>query len=112
MSNPVSVTEHFGDQPKAAWVRTMFDRIAPTYDLLNAILSVSLDRGWRRRAVALAQLPKGGTVLDLCGGTGDHALAFRERDRTARIVTSDFSQPMVARAHSKSHRGAKPRLAG
>jgi demethylmenaquinone methyltransferase/2-methoxy-6-polyprenyl-1,4-benzoquinol methylase len=77
-------------------VEGMFDRLAPRYDRMNRIISLGMDRGWRRRTVdALAATP-GGTVLDLACGTGDLC-----RDLAARghvVVGLDFSAGMLAAA--------------
>ena len=58
-------------QDKVAAVRSMFDAIAPRYDLLNRLLTFGMDRRWRRRAVRELRLPAGARVLDLACGTGD-----------------------------------------
>lgn len=102
-------------------VRRMFSEIAPRYDLLNRLLSLSFDRQWRRRtAVAfdhILRLPHA-RVLDLCCGTGDLALALKRRathscSPGAAIFGSDFAHPMLVRAMRKSAefqaaRGATP----
>ncbi|HVS46158.1 MAG TPA: class I SAM-dependent methyltransferase, partial [Verrucomicrobiae bacterium] len=56
---------------KGAFVRDMFARIAPRYDVANRVISAGMDGGWRKRAIAILNAPVGGTVLDLCCGTGD-----------------------------------------
>ncbi|WP_419919842.1 ubiquinone/menaquinone biosynthesis methyltransferase [Candidatus Poriferisocius sp.] len=58
-------------QDKVATVRSMFDTIAPRYDLLNRLLTFGMDRRWRRRSVRELNLPAGSRVLDLACGTGD-----------------------------------------
>ncbi len=80
----------------SAAVRGMFDRIAPTYDALNRVLSLGIDRRWRRRAIdALGDLA-GARVLDLCAGTGDLAAEVARRFPAARVVAADFSAAMLA----------------
>ncbi len=59
-----------GDNKRAA-VRTMFDTIAPRYDVVNRLMTFGLDRGWRRRAVRSLTLHPGARVLDVACGTGD-----------------------------------------
>jgi ubiquinone/menaquinone biosynthesis methyltransferase len=82
-------------------VRAMFDRIAPTYDLLNRVLSGGLDASWRRRAVdALRQAPRGAS-LDLCAGTLDLTLLLARARPEGRLVACDFSQAMLERGRTK-----------
>jgi demethylmenaquinone methyltransferase/2-methoxy-6-polyprenyl-1,4-benzoquinol methylase len=77
----------------------MFDRIAPVYDLMNRLMTLGLDRGWRRLTVAAVVGP-GDRVLDACCGTGDLAVAA---EREGGIVTGlDFSARMLERARRKS----------
>lgn len=59
-----------GDEKKAA-VRSMFDAIAPRYDLVNRVMTFRMDVGWRKRTIRDLDLPHGATVLDLACGTGD-----------------------------------------
>ncbi|MEI8287748.1 MAG: class I SAM-dependent methyltransferase, partial [Actinomycetes bacterium] len=58
-------------QEKARMVRSMFDAIAPRYDLVNRVMTFRLDTRWRRRAVRDLALQPGSLVLDLASGTGD-----------------------------------------
>ena len=86
------------EREAAAHVREMFDRIAPRYDLLNHLLSLDIDKIWRRRVAkrfsAILHNPAA-RVLDLCCGTGDLALAFRKEALIgAEIVASDFVPEM------------------
>ena len=90
----------------AANVREMFGRIAPRYDLLNHLLSLDIDKLWRRRVArrfsAVLHDPNA-RVLDLCCGTGDLAFAFRrEAPSGAEIIGSDFVPEMLVRARAKA----------
>ena len=94
------------EREAAAHVREMFGRIAPRYDLLNHLLSLDIDKLWRRRVAkqfhAILREPSA-RVLDLCCGTGDLALAFRkEAPQGAEIVGSDFVPEMLVRARAKA----------
>jgi ubiquinone/menaquinone biosynthesis methyltransferase len=79
-------------------VRSMFDRIAPTYDALNRTLSLGIDRRWRRRAIDALGLGElgGARVIDLCTGTGDLAAEVARRFPEARVTAVDFSAAMLA----------------
>ena len=95
-----------GALPDAAWVRAMFSRVAPRYDLLNHLLSFNQDRRWRarivRRLAAVVNL-RDARVLDLCCGTGDLRRALQARCDRA-VVGCDFSRAMLERARRKHPR--------
>ena len=80
-------------------VRSMFDRIAPVYDVMNRVMTAGLDRRWRRLAVREVVWP-GDRVLDACCGTGDLALA--DLKAGGRVTGLDFSERMLERARAKS----------
>jgi len=83
-------------------VQAMFGEIARRYDLLNHVLSLSLDGGWRRRAALETRPAKPLRVLDLCGGTGDLSVALAQvDDPPGLVVCCDFSHPMLALAGPK-----------
>lgn len=86
-------------------VAKMFTAIAPTYDLLNHVLSLNVDRYWRRKAVDALSPEEGCFYVDLCTGTGDLALALLKRVK-ARVLGVDFSSGMLRRAGRKS--GSNP----
>ncbi len=85
-------------------VRRIFSEIAPRYDLLNHVLSLNIDRAWRRKAVnrlGFADAPDG-TFLDACAGTFDLSLELAgRRDFSGRVVASDFAQPMLVQGGPK-----------
>ncbi|MSP25396.1 MAG: ubiquinone/menaquinone biosynthesis methyltransferase [Myxococcales bacterium] len=74
----------------------MFDRIAPRYDMLNRVLSLGLDRGWRRALVRALARAAEGPLLDVATGTADVALALARAYPDARIVGVDTSREMLA----------------
>ncbi len=87
-------------------IRSMFNNIAPSYDLLNHLLSLNIDKYWRWRTTRLVPpSATAGPILDLCTGTGDLALAY---DRAAAgrvpIVGADFCHEMLVRAEAKARR--------
>lgn len=87
---------------KGRGIREMFNRIAPRYDLLNRVLSLGIDRRWRRFAVRQLTVPKDGMVLDVATGTGDVALEIgRQTDASVKIVGSDFTQGMLVLCRDK-----------
>ena len=80
----------------------MFDRIAPNYDRLNRILSLGIDRGWRRKVAALLPRRDSLEVLDLATGTADQLLALRAaRPEVARGVGMDLAEEMLAIGRDK-----------
>lgn len=92
-----------GENPdKAQKVQAMFDSIAGRYDLLNRVLSMGVDRGWRTQATreVLANNPK--DVLDVATGTGDFALTIKKLAPATRVVGSDFAVNMLEIARKKA----------
>ena len=83
-------------------VRTMFDRIAPVYDVMNRVMTAGLDVRWRRLAAQAAVRP-GDRVLDAACGTGDLAIADLKAG-AARVTGLDFSEQMLERARRKARR--------
>lgn len=92
-------------------IQRMFSAIAPVYDLLNHLLSLNIDRSWRRTTVRL--VPPRGTqpILDLCTGTGDLALEYtRAAGDQTPIIAADFCAPMLVRATRKTNRRQASRI--
>jgi demethylmenaquinone methyltransferase/2-methoxy-6-polyprenyl-1,4-benzoquinol methylase len=93
-----------------ARIAGMFDAIAARYDLVNHVLSLGIDRYWRRRAVRSLRLSGRETVVDLCTGTGDLALALAKSGGAARVVGIDFAGAMLRLGLGKIRRaGLSPR---
>lgn len=82
----------------------MFGSVAPVYDRLNHLLSLSLDRWWRLRSSRSLkrEVTANSMVLDLCCGTGDQALSMTQHGY--RVVAADFCIPMLALANRKFER--------
>ncbi len=77
-------------------VRRMFGQIARRYDFLNHLLSLGIDRRWRRKTVRLVPPDDEGPILDVCTGTADLALAYhRASDPAVDVVGADFCHPML-----------------
>jgi demethylmenaquinone methyltransferase/2-methoxy-6-polyprenyl-1,4-benzoquinol methylase len=85
----------------------MFTAIAPRYDFLNHLLSLNVDRSWRRAAVARLgwEARPGGVYLDLCAGTMDLAAELaRQHGFRGRVIGADFVVPMLVRGRGKAPR--------
>lgn len=82
-------------EEKGTQVRRMFDSIAGAYDQLNHILSLGLDKGWRRKGIAFLQPFHPATILDIATGTGDLAISMQKRLKAFRIVGADISEGMM-----------------
>jgi len=92
-----------GREEFASQVRSMFDRIAGVYDLMNTAMTAGLHHRWRERAADRAELAPGDSALDVCCGTGDLALELGRRvDPGGEVVGCDFSEPMLAAARRKA----------
>src|SRR5271154_2954569 len=90
---------------KRQYVRRIFSEIAPRYDLLNHLLSLNIDRLWRRRAIAALDWGwrPAGAYLDLCAGTLDVAVALaRQAGFRATVIGADFAEPMLRAGAAKA----------
>jgi demethylmenaquinone methyltransferase/2-methoxy-6-polyprenyl-1,4-benzoquinol methylase len=98
-----------GGAVKRDYVRSVFEQIAPSYDMLNHLLSMNIDRRWRSRAVAALGWTRdpAGTFLDLCAGTMDVAATLSKRPGfQGHIVAADFAEPMLRAGVGKAAIGS------
>jgi len=83
-------------------VLKVFSEVAHMYELVNHVLTFGLDIPWRKRAAQIAAAGGGTLWLEVCSGTGEMATNLQKlAGRDAKIVVSDFSMPMVAKAYEK-----------
>ena len=98
------ILEELGGDAKRSYVRQMFTAIAPRYDFLNHVLSLNIDRRWRRQAVRALHWPEhpSGSYLDLCAGTMELARELqKQRGFQGRVVGVDFVVPMLRIGRAK-----------
>ena len=86
---------------KGEMVRGMFNDIAPTYDKLNHILSLDIDKLWRKRVVRIVRKLGAKHIMDMATGTGDLAIAMENKIDGTTIYGADFSSEMLAVAKQK-----------
>ena len=100
-------TTHFGfqtvdEQEKAKHVRSVFDSVAPKYDVMNDLMSAGLHRVWKRYTITVANPQPGQQVLDIAGGTGDLSRAFARRvGPTGRVVHTDINEAMLREGRNR-----------
>jgi demethylmenaquinone methyltransferase/2-methoxy-6-polyprenyl-1,4-benzoquinol methylase len=98
---------HFGfktvdEREKAQRVRSVFDSVAPKYDVMNDLMSAGLHRLWKRYTITVANPQPGHQVLDIAGGTGDLSLAFaRKVGPTGRVVHTDINEAMLREGRAR-----------
>lgn len=98
-------------ESKSEMVRGMFNDIAPTYDRLNHILSLDIDKLWRKRVVRIVRRLGAKHIMDMATGTGDLAIALARKIEGSTIYGADFSSEMLAVAKQKiEHLGLSERI--
>ncbi len=98
------LTPYNDQEPKVDQIRRMFNRIAPKYDQLNRIISLGLDRSWRKRALHLLAPYAPQRVLDVATGTGDLAIEIIQTiSSTKEVVGVDISEEMMRVGQEKVH---------
>ncbi len=85
-------------------VKAVFEGAASRYDLLNRLMSLGIDKRWRRKTAQLIE-PSGKKIIDLCAGTGDLSLELlRQGDSKTEIIASDFSNEMLSFGKNKAQK--------
>ena len=79
----------------ASPIAAMFDRISPNYDRLNHLLSIHIDKVWRRKTAKIVSKNHPQAILDLATGTADLAIALAKHNPEAHIVGMDISEKML-----------------
>jgi demethylmenaquinone methyltransferase/2-methoxy-6-polyprenyl-1,4-benzoquinol methylase len=98
---------HFGfktvdEREKASRVRSVFDSVAPKYDVMNDLMSAGLHRLWKRYTITVANPQPGQQVLDIAGGTGVLSLAFAKKVGPAgRVVHTDINEAMLREGRTR-----------
>jgi len=85
------------------YVAQLFDRMGPTYDLVNRLSSFGFCELWRYQCVRDANIPAGAVVCDLMAGSGE-CWPYLQRRRVAKIISVDFSPVMVQRQQRRANR--------
>ena len=76
-------------------IAAMFDRISPKYDALNHILSLNIDKVWRKKTAKIVSKNQPKAILDLATGTADLAIAMAKHNPQAHIIGLDISEKML-----------------
>lgn len=99
------VNPYNDNESKVSQVQRMFNRIAPTYDRLNRIISLGLDKSWRAQGIDLLRPYEPVQVLDVATGTGDLAIELiRSISSIERVLGVDISEEMMRVGEDKVHR--------
>jgi demethylmenaquinone methyltransferase/2-methoxy-6-polyprenyl-1,4-benzoquinol methylase len=93
--------DQLSDKSKREQVEEMFNSIAPKYDFLNRVLSLGIDKGWRKKAINMLKPIQPKFILDVATGTGDLAIAAMKLNPT-KIIGADIAQGMLDIGKHKS----------
>ena len=96
----MSKTTHFGfqevaEEQKSGKVREVFASVAPSYDIMNDLMSGGLHRVWKKFTVDLANVKQGEKVLDVASGSGDLAMTFAKLAGANNVWQTDINEAML-----------------
>ena len=89
--------------PEARAIKSMFNNISGSYDILNDLLSLGIHRLWKKSLVAHMTKNNPDAILDCATGTGDIAIMMKNKNHEAKITGVDFSENMLAQAQKKTN---------
>ena len=98
------VTPYNSSESKKNQVRQMFNNIALRYDFLNRLLSMGIDKGWRKKAIALLPKKSSLQLLDIATGTGDLAIEIAQKYPDASVTGLDLAPQMLEIGRSKAQK--------
>jgi demethylmenaquinone methyltransferase/2-methoxy-6-polyprenyl-1,4-benzoquinol methylase len=96
------VTPYQSEESKKNQVRQMFNNIALRYDFLNRLLSMGIDKGWRKKAIAMLADKKEPKILDIATGTGDLAIEMVQKHPDAQVTGLDLAPQMLEIGRQKA----------
>lgn len=98
------VTPYQSADSKKNQVRQMFNNIALRYDFLNRLLSLGIDKGWRKKAIALIRKKEQLYLMDIATGTGDLAIELMQKHPDARVIGLDLAPQMLEIGKQKAEK--------
>jgi len=98
------VTPYQSEENKKNQVRSMFNNIAGKYDFLNRLLSLGIDKGWRKKAISLIKQKEKPQILDVATGTGDLAIELLRKHPNAKVIGLDLAVKMLEIGREKASR--------
>ncbi len=101
---PKQVTPYKTEESKKNQVRQMFNNIAFRYDFLNRLLSMGIDKGWRKKVIALIKKKESLNILDIATGTGDLALELGQALPKAKVIGLDLAPQMLEIGRQKAQK--------
>jgi demethylmenaquinone methyltransferase/2-methoxy-6-polyprenyl-1,4-benzoquinol methylase len=91
-------------EDKEKFVHSVFESVAPKYDLMNSIISFRRHKAWRKFTMKKMNVQQGETAIDVCCGTCDWTISIAQESKSGRIIGLDFSRNMLSFGQSKVDR--------